>query len=49
MAKKKTKKTRPTWSHELQNTIIGWLLLFLGVLVLAGDSSSTMGAIVASV
>ncbi|EKD29893.1 MAG: hypothetical protein ACD_78C00224G0002, partial [uncultured bacterium (gcode 4)] len=48
MAKKK-KKTRPTWSYELRNTIIGWVLLFLGVLVLAGDSGSTAGSFVASV
>lgn len=48
-ASKKNKKTRPTWNYELRNTIVGWVLLFLGVLVLAGDSSSTMGSIVASV
>lgn len=48
MAKKK-KKTRPTWSYELRNTIIGWVLVFLGVLVLAGDSGSTAGGFVASV
>lgn len=49
MASKKKKNTRPIWSFELRNTIVGWLLLFLGVLVLAGDSSSTMGSIVASI
>ena len=49
MSKKKTKKSRPTWSYELRNTIVGWLLLFLGVLVLAGDTSSTMGSIVANI
>jgi len=49
MASKKKKNTRPTWSFELRNTIVGWLLLFLGVLVLAGDNSSTMGSIIASI
>ena len=29
MAKKKTKKTRPTWNFELRNTIVGWVLFFL--------------------
>lgn len=49
MAKKKTKKSRPTWTYELRNTIVGWVLLFLGVLVLAGDTNSTMGSIVANI
>lgn len=49
MAKKKTKKSRPTWTYELRNTIVGWVLLFLGVLVLAGDTNSTMGSIVAKI
>lgn len=49
MASKKKKNTRPTWSFELRNTIVGWILLFLGVLVLAGDTASTMGSIVASI
>lgn len=49
MASKKKKNTRPTWNYELRNTIVGWVLLFLGVLVLAGDGNSTVGSIVASV
>ncbi|EKD30055.1 MAG: hypothetical protein ACD_78C00170G0005 [uncultured bacterium (gcode 4)] len=49
MSKKKTKKSRPTWSYELRNTIVGWLLLFLGILVLAGDTNSTVGSIVADI
>lgn len=49
MASKKKKKSRPTWNHELRNTIVGWVLLFLGVLVLAGDTGSTVGSIVADV
>jgi hypothetical protein len=48
-SKKKTKKSRPTWTYELRNTIVGWVLLFLGVLVLAGDNTSTMGSIVTSI
>lgn len=43
------KKARPIWSYELRNTVIGWLLLFLGVLVLAGSDSSTAGSFVTSI
>ncbi len=46
---KKNKKIRTTWNYELRNTIVGWVLLFLGVLVLAGDTASTMGSIVSSI
>ncbi len=46
MAPKKKKKARPTWKHELQNTIIGGVLLFLGVLILLGDNNSTVGSFV---
>ena len=48
MAKKK-KHSRPIWNYELRNTVVGWVLLFLGILVLAGDSTSTMGSIVTSI
>jgi ABC-type multidrug transport system fused ATPase/permease subunit len=49
MAPKKKKKSRSTWNYELRNTIIGWVLLFLGVLILAGDTTSTVGALVTSI
>lgn len=48
MAKKKNKKSRPTWSYEQCNIIIGAVLVFFGILVLAGDAGSTVGSIVAS-
>lgn len=48
MAPKK-KKSRPTFNYELRNTIIGWVLLFLGVLVFMSDETSTAGRVVADI
>lgn len=47
--KKKKPQTRPTWSYELKNSIVGWILLCLGVLVFLGDSQSTAGSFVADI